>query len=226
MGGKIAIVGTAPGSKFLAPFHDPSWTIWACSPGNINIPRWDAWFEMHTLDQEPFLTERRCTDYLEWLKAQTGKIYIRRPWPFLPKAHVLPIFAIERKFPPALLTSTVAWMLAFAILEEPPEDIGIWGVDMATDSEWGHQRIGCQALIWEARRRGIKVFVPPESELDVVSSTYGSRKSPMEIKLELRRREAQIQRDNAERLVDQNTALIHHIDGFMDGMEYVRKTWG
>ena len=34
---KVALIGTAPSSRMLAPFNDPSWTIWACSPGNQNI---------------------------------------------------------------------------------------------------------------------------------------------------------------------------------------------
>src|SRR5713226_4715918 len=45
---KIAMIGTAPSSRMLAPFNDPSWKIWACSPGNMNaLPRVDTWFELH-----------------------------------------------------------------------------------------------------------------------------------------------------------------------------------
>src|SRR3990167_6788901 len=34
---KIAVIGTAPSSRMLAPFNDPSWKIWSCSPGNMEI---------------------------------------------------------------------------------------------------------------------------------------------------------------------------------------------
>ena len=34
---KIAILGTAPSSMALAPFKDPAWSIWACSPGAFPI---------------------------------------------------------------------------------------------------------------------------------------------------------------------------------------------
>src|SRR5882672_892663 len=45
---KVALIGTAPSSRMLSPFNDPSWKIWACSPGNMGImPRVDAWFEIH-----------------------------------------------------------------------------------------------------------------------------------------------------------------------------------
>src|SRR5512143_2413950 len=45
---KVALIGTAPSSRMLAPYNDPSWKIWACSPGNMNaIPKADVWFEIH-----------------------------------------------------------------------------------------------------------------------------------------------------------------------------------
>src|SRR5882762_7812767 len=54
---KVAIMGTAPSSRLLAPFGDPTYTIWGSSPGNMGdpgsnpaaLPRLpDAWFEIHT----------------------------------------------------------------------------------------------------------------------------------------------------------------------------------
>ena len=35
---KIALVGTAPSSRMLAPYNDPSWKIWGCSPGATAAP--------------------------------------------------------------------------------------------------------------------------------------------------------------------------------------------
>jgi hypothetical protein len=46
----IAIIGSAPSSTLLAPFKDPAWSIWACSPGSfaaIASQRADVWFELH-----------------------------------------------------------------------------------------------------------------------------------------------------------------------------------
>src|SRR6476661_1662542 len=46
---KVALIGTAPSSRDLAPFNDLSWKIWGCSPGNMNsCPRVDLWFELHS----------------------------------------------------------------------------------------------------------------------------------------------------------------------------------
>lgn len=47
---KIAIMGSHPVTKMQAPFDDPDWTIWACSPHNFEkerLPRVDEWFEVH-----------------------------------------------------------------------------------------------------------------------------------------------------------------------------------
>src|SRR6185369_4436947 len=54
MAKRIALLGSAPSSIRLAPFKDPSWTIWACSPGvypTLAMERTfqpgDAYFELH-----------------------------------------------------------------------------------------------------------------------------------------------------------------------------------
>lgn len=53
----IAILGSNPHTKALAPFGDPSWAVYACSPDNTpggmsahkaELPRVDHWFEVHT----------------------------------------------------------------------------------------------------------------------------------------------------------------------------------
>jgi len=51
---KIALVGSAPSSVLLAPYGDPSWEIWGCSPGvYYQAPRTEAWFELHRFEQVP-----------------------------------------------------------------------------------------------------------------------------------------------------------------------------
>src|SRR5882724_13388828 len=65
---KIALIGTAPSSRMLAPYNDPSWTIWACSPGNMNaLPRVNVWFELHSNLLWPE-HESYGKPYIEWLK--------------------------------------------------------------------------------------------------------------------------------------------------------------
>lgn len=53
------------------------------------------------------------------------------------------------------------------------DTIGLWGVDMAANEEYGDQRAGCQFFILEAARRGIEIYVPPESCLLRPKPVYG-----------------------------------------------------
>ena len=74
---KVALIGTAPSSRMLAPFADQSWKIWACSPGNMNaLPRVDVWFEIHMNLLWP---EHKSygEPYIEWLKKQPFPIYMQ-----------------------------------------------------------------------------------------------------------------------------------------------------
>lgn len=75
---KIAIVGSCPSSRWLAPFNDPAWQIWACgiedSPAGIgtSLPRIDDFFEFHGNMHWP---ENRDCDFrfLDWLSKQRDR---------------------------------------------------------------------------------------------------------------------------------------------------------
>jgi hypothetical protein len=64
--------------------------------------------------------------------------------------------------PTPYLESSIAYMLALAILEGV-DRVGIWGVDLHCESEYAYQRPNLEYLIGLARGRGIKVFIPPQS---------------------------------------------------------------
>lgn len=66
----IAILGSHPATVGNAPFGDPSWLIYACSPDNTPfgaskragyLPRVDQWFEVHDPIEDP----TRCFGYLK-----------------------------------------------------------------------------------------------------------------------------------------------------------------
>ena len=50
-------------------------------------------------------------------------------------------------------------------IEQNPEKIGIWGVDMRGDNEYAHQRPCCEYWIRAAQDRGIDLYVHPTSAL-------------------------------------------------------------
>jgi len=55
-------------------------------------------------------------------------------------------------------------MIAMAIFEGYQE-IGVWGVDMAVGTEYVNQRPSCEYFVGLARGAGIRVYIPPASDL-------------------------------------------------------------
>ncbi len=161
---KIGILGTA--AHFAkAPFNDPSWELWACNNGEP--PRWDRWFQLHDdgiIDSFP--------GYRDWLRAQTKPVYMQTRNTGVPEALTYPLDTIKAKYGTWFLSSTIALMLALAI-EESPDEIGLWGVDMSDATEYRYQRPGCRFFLQVALMQGIKVTIPPECDLLTPSLVYG-----------------------------------------------------
>ena len=152
---KIALIGAKRATKWKAPYKDPDWTIWACAPSNMKaLPRVDAWFENHV----PAHCEvTRQADYMDYLK-ELPVVYMRDRSDH-PNARAYPEEEMEKRFGPFFWTSSIAYMLAFAISQEP-EEIGLWGIHMSSAEEYEYQRPGCQYYIQKAHDAGIKVSVP------------------------------------------------------------------
>lgn len=181
---RIALIGSAPSSIRLAPFRDPSWSIWACSPGAYPIiasehafAPGDAFFELHRWEapvigvphlQKPWFSP----EYVQWLGQFKGTVWTGEPVADIPNSKRLPTEDLIGKYGPYFFTSSLAWMLAMAI-EAGATEIGLWGVDMAATEEYYYQRPGCQFFILKALERGIKVIVPPESDLLQPMPLYG-----------------------------------------------------
>jgi hypothetical protein len=72
------------------------------------------------------------------------------------------------KFSPFHFTSSIAYMMAFAIDacdRDGIGEIGLYGILQQSKTEYDYQRPGIQYFIWEAERRGIKVLAPDVSML-------------------------------------------------------------
>lgn len=149
---KIAIVGAAK-TKTLAPYGDPEWVIWGCSKKNINFPRYDLWFEIHDLEH----LLKSYPEYMEWLK-ENKKTVMRDEYPEY-GATKFPFWELVREFGPYFFTSSIAYMMAYAI-KQNPKVIGLYGVEMSHKSEYHSQRHGCHHFIQVARDRGIEVIAP------------------------------------------------------------------
>lgn len=235
---KIAIVGAAPSSRELAPFKDETWEIWGCSPSNRTLPRITAWFEIHAL--EDIRSERWskwAKPYIEWMKTQP-RVYMQEPNELVPNALVFPRDEINAQFStswqpqPLFLTSSIAWQIAFAIRLGAAE-IVVYGVDMAANSEFDYERPGCKYWLAKAREAGIKVTVPPQSDLDQPAPQYGFDDAKPEsvkgkaIAMDLQDRLDGIARRCAE-IDNEKAGLLrehNHLTGALDMLNQMRKTY-
>lgn len=162
---KIAILGSAPSSLHLAPFGDPSWKIWGCSPGvYAALSRCDAFFELHRW--EPGLVGKPHTqkqwfspEYVAWMgqrDPQECPVWMYQPVPEIPASRALPIDDIKAKYGTYFLTSSISIMLACAIEDilearemgdHSEHSIGLFGVDMAACTS-GDAKILTADLRW------------------------------------------------------------------------------
>lgn len=220
---KIALIGSAPSSVRLAPYHDPSWKIWGCSPGVYGIaPRVDMWWELHRFEPgQPWFSPEYC----QWMSKLNVPVMMAEVRPEIPTSCALPHEALVAKYGPYFFTSSLAWMMATAI-EAGATKIGLWGVDMAATDEYGYQRAGCQFFAQIAKAMGIEVGVPPESDLFRPNGLYGvDEVLHCNIKSLARKREIEQRLANAQQVAQNALNETHFLRGALDDMTYQMATW-
>ncbi|HEX6992368.1 MAG TPA: hypothetical protein VF151_10800 [Gemmatimonadales bacterium] len=246
---KIALLGSA-GSLPQAPFNDPGWHIWGCSPGVYPfVGRVNAWFELHRWEpghvgkpgtQKPWFSP----EYVQWMKmiAAPANVWMAEHHPDIPQSKALPIDDLRSKYGSYFLTSSISIMFACAIddilenrdnkrragvAEFEPDVIGLWGVDMSANEEYGYQRAGCQHFALLAADLGIEVYVPPESDLLRPMPVYGLCESEhWHIKMTLHKRELEARRDRAAQTAKDAEKELHFVNGAIDELTYQMSTWG
>lgn len=246
---KIAILGTAPASCRLAPYSDPAWLIWGCSPGLYPVaPRTNAWFELHRWEPPVIGKPDQqkawfSPEYVAWLSQYQGTVWVSDPNALadLRTGKLLPWQELVKKYGHYFMTSSIAWMMAMAIdnielererraisgeVSSEPDMIGLWGVDMSAGEEYGYQRAGCQFFVSLAMSRGIQVIVPAESDLLCPAPLYGvSETSPKSIKLLARSNELRGRIAQVEAQIQAATANKQWLQGALEDNEYHAKTW-
>ena len=165
-GGKIAVVGFARPHRDEAPFNDPEWEIWTCNDAWTWAPRITRHFEIHSPEIFSW-PMRRAPGHLDWLAQTDATVYMLEHYEDFPSSVAFPLQECIKELSSGRLpyfTSTIAYMLALAIMERP-QTIGIWGVDMASQSEYANQRPCCEWLIGIAEGRGIEMVIPDNCQI-------------------------------------------------------------
>jgi len=231
---KIALVGTAPASRDLAPYSDPSWEIWGCSGGNVNVlPRVNIWFELHALDEMNAPENKGMSEpFYKWLReksdAGTFQVVMQEFNPLVPKAIPFPRDEMIARFGHDWFTSSVAWMMALAISRMNPGDtIGLWGIDMAADQEhYTAQKAGCKRFIEFAREAGINITIPKESSIATPTPLYGYNEgTPFGRRINAVKHIASTTRAQLGAQFENLRLQIAFFDGALEQLKYFERTW-
>jgi hypothetical protein len=203
--------------------------------------RVDAWFELHRWEppvigkadqQVPWFSPEYCM----WMAQLKCPVWMREAIPDIPTSQRLPWEGLTKKYGHFFFTSSISWMAAMAIeliLAERSKGnteealIGFWGVDMAANEElYSGQRAGCQFFITLAASMGIKVYVPPESDLMAPMPLYGIEEgSHRTIRFTARKAELMMRKQNAEVTAAKAQAEVHYLNGAIEDMDYHMRMW-
>lgn len=155
---KVSIVGYSP-TRFQAPIDDPAWEIWGLNHRFKYLYRFDKWFDLHNISRY-----KQC-DYYNFLKENEHKLVIcSENEEKYPNAIKYPQKEIMEMFGTDCFSNSVSWMIAYAIYLGA-EEIGLWGIDLETNSEYEFERPSVFYFIKEAMDRGIKITVPDNGRL-------------------------------------------------------------
>jgi len=147
-------------------------------------PRWDRWFQLHK--RWDFTRNNNANDpkHFEWLKLQRAveeggfPIYMQEHWDDIPASVPFPLDDVcrysrgGRDGNDGYFTNTISYLLAFAAWSNTPEGkayfgrdegfkrVEIYGVEMASGTEWEYQRPNLEYHIGMARAHGVEVILP------------------------------------------------------------------
>jgi len=208
----------------LAPFNDPSWQIWACSPGNQNtLPRVDVWFELHGNLHWPENASYGLP-YIEWLKTLKIPIFMQNQM-YVPNAIVFPKDEMVKEFGKDFFTSSFSWMMAWAI-HQGAKEIALFGIDMASRDEYILQRPGFYFFKHIAEQRGIRVSAPNESDIMQPPGLYGfSEVTPFGRKILAREKEIRDRVTGMEQQLAQINNSVTYLKGALEDLDYVKSIW-
>lgn len=189
---KVAIVGYTP-TREQAPFENKDWEIWGMNDLYKLIPRYTRWFEFHGKHRTDFVHKTKpgrspWAEVEKTLSQMTCPVYLQEQVPGIPCSVKYPLDEILAEFGQYFVdpdhakyfTNTVSYMLALAIYEKFDE-IHVYGVDMATASEYGAQKPSCEFWLGVALGRGIKIHIPAESDLLKTRFMYGYERKKQDL---------------------------------------------
>lgn len=196
---RVAIVGFA-GTWVETPFHLPEsdMEIWGINElykvaRAHKDARFDRWFEVH----DPYSPSKNIPEHHAFLKGCTIPLYMQRHYDEFPSSIPYPRDEIKKFFNKNFISekdvkdinsqyaeifkkgsdfteysNQISWMIALAI-KEGFKEIYIYGVDMASNTEYSFQRSSCNFFIGYAAGHGVKILIPQGSPMCKFAKDYG-----------------------------------------------------
>lgn len=226
---RVAILGFAP-SYIEAPFADPSIEIWTLNQHHQEVPRTSRIFAMHAFAVEEI---EDGGAHLKNLSAATVPVYMLDKHPKVPTSVKYPRDLMWEKYQipnrdKLYSTNTVSWMIGLAI-EEGFAEIQTFGVNMAQDTEYGHQRPSCEWWLGVAFGRGIRVVPNRSSDILNTMFEYGyddDKQSAFRAKVLERRAHLVKEKDAHERQIAEHRDAVNQFSGALQDTDYYLRTWG
>jgi hypothetical protein len=235
---KCYIVGFAPSWK-MTPFTDPDAEVWCLNefykllqqvPGG----KADRWFEIHSRVSP----SKNKPEHIGFLQNCPVPLYMWEHYDDMPNSIRFPKDEIVKwledqgKLGAKYFTNTISWITAMAMWMGFKE-IHVYGVDMATDSEYQGQRPSSEYFIGLAEGLGIKFYIPDESDLMKCAGLYGfETDNQMRVKmknrikdLEENRKKAYGDKQKLEMQLHQIEAAIMRMDGAIEDSKFWLKNW-
>jgi hypothetical protein len=160
---RIVIIAGGP-SQYKCPDTIEDGEIWGINSLAVGYKtiKLDRIFLLHDVLMEILF---RNHNFIGKLNAMGVPIYTAGPAPIFDNNVEFPITKVVNAFKIGFFLNTIAYMIAYAIMQKP-EEIHLYGVDMRPDAENESltQQKGCiEFWCGVATGRNIHVFTPPES---------------------------------------------------------------
>lgn len=224
----LYIVGFAP-SWSETPWNIEGAEYWGLNSLHKVAPDkpWTAWFQLHDLDTHH---PHDKAEHVAWLIDSRIPIFM---WEKhiekyqLPNAVPYPLDDIVAKFG-TYFNNTVSWEIALAIHIGGYKKICVYGVDMATSSEYGNQRPSCEFFLGWAKGAGIEIEIPDSADLLKVPYLYGLQDPELTaLEKKMKARAEGLKRDLAaqEEMRNNAQAISLQLRGAIEDTEYYLNTW-
>lgn len=163
---RVCILGTAE-TMGMAPFEDDDLEIWAhamcINRRPQELKRYDLMFEMH----KPWKWRNRIDE----LNRHGKPVIMQEHYDEVPASEPYPLDEVLGTFR-RYFTNSISQMVALAILRGYKE-IALFGVHLATASEYAYERPNLEYLLGHAEARGISLWIPDEAQILKANYLYG-----------------------------------------------------